>query len=207
MQDDRQDKTIEDHAKLLYRTADQAPLDEMWGAIADELEQAPRVHRRWFASRSFWTGVMAAAACLVIGFKLGRTRPVPNAAEVRVAAVTGPDSAGAYDRTTTALLGETVALLHALPASDAGSRTTERFASQASELLLTTRLLLDSPAARNTRLRDLLQDLELVLAQVARLPAAGKSQTDLELITEALTERDIVPRIRRVAAQMATSDN
>ncbi len=206
MQDDQHDKWIEESAKRLYRSADHPPLDEMWSGIEARLdaERPRRLH--WIASRSFWAGVAAAAACLVIGFSLGRSSAVPNGLQPQVATTTAPDSAAPYDQTTTALLGETVALLHALPASDAGTQTNQRFSAQATELLLTTRLLLDSPAASDTRIRELLQDLELVLAQVARLHN-GKSQTDLELITEALAERDIVPRIRRAAAQMATSDN
>ena len=97
-------------------------------------------------------------------------------------------------------------LLRALPASRTNVVASERFASQATELLGTTRLLLDSPAATDPRLRELLQDLELVLAQVASLHN-GKNQTDIELIRQALSERDIVPRIRRVAAELATGGN
>ncbi|MEP7344351.1 MAG: hypothetical protein ABI877_03750 [Gemmatimonadaceae bacterium] len=206
MQDDRQDKWIDDRAKLLYRAADRPPLDDMWGVIEARLRETRPARRHWIVSRSLWAAVTAAAACLVIGFQLGRSSDVPNVQRTQIAAATEASSVAPYDRTTTALLGETVALLHALPASGAGTQTNQRFSAQATELLLTTRLLLDSPAARDTRLRELLQDLELVLAQIARLHN-GKSQQDLELITEALAERDIVPRIRRVAAELASSDN
>ena len=68
--------------------------------------------------------------------------------------------------------------------------------SQATDLLSTTRLLLDSPAAASdARLKQLLEDLELVLAQLSRLPAEHGG-AEIDLITEALERRDVVPRLR-----------
>ena len=48
-------------------------------------------------------------------------------------------------------------------------RTDQQFASRAGDLLTRTRLLMDSPAANDPAMRDLLEDLELVLMQVVRL--------------------------------------
>jgi hypothetical protein len=42
----------------------------------------------------------------------------------------------------------------------------------ARDLLTTTRLLLDSPAGADPARRELLETLELVLVQIARLPRA-----------------------------------
>jgi hypothetical protein len=68
-----------------------------------------------------------------------------------------------------------------------------------------TRLLLDSPAASDPRLRDLLEDLELVLAQVARLRASPHAE-ELTFIAAAMDERDVVPRIRTAAASMSPAN-
>ena len=55
------------------------------------------------------------------------------------------------------------------------------------------------------RLRDVLEDLELVLAQVVRLKATPRTE-ELTFIAEAVNERDVVPRIRTVAAAISNSD-
>src|SRR5437868_4037942 len=72
------------------------------------------------------------------------------------------------------------------------------------------RLLLDSPAALDPELKGLLDDLELVLAQIARLPARPRggrdaSRSELELITRSLEQHDVVPRLRSAAAGLANS--
>src|SRR4030095_11354752 len=78
---------------------------------------------------------------------------------------------------------------------------------RAGELLSTTRLLLDSPAAASDpRLKNLLEDLELVLAQLARLPAEH-GKTELNLIREALVQRDVVPRLRSAVVSISSDDN
>ena len=59
---------------------------------------------------------------------------------------------------------------------------------------MTTRLLMDSPAAQDPKLRSLLEDLELVLVQVARL-RGGKSREDLDLIHQAVEQGDVLSRL------------
>jgi hypothetical protein len=86
-----------------------------------------------------------------------------------------------YRQATTEYLGQTVALLASLPAAARDGQPDARFVTQAGELLSTTRLLLDSPAAASDpRLKNLLEDLELVLAQLSRLPAehGDRAQSD-----------------------------
>ena len=103
----------------------------------------------------------------------------------------------------TELLGQTAELLTAIPVNGDDPSSDRRFAQQAGELLVTTRLLLDARGAQNDpSLRVLLEDLELVLAQIARLHA-GETRTERELITEALAQQDLVPRIRIIAAGLS----
>ena len=71
----------------------------------------------------------------------------------------------------------------------------DQFRATARELLTMTRLLLDSPAADDAAFRALLQDIELVLAQVVQLGPA-EAPENLDLITEGLNERDVLPRLR-----------
>jgi len=216
MTDDQLDRLI-DQARATYHAPPEPPLDEMWEGIARRRADGAaargrhRPHRSpiarlrtapWFPLASG----AALAAALVVSFTLGRvTASVPA---VHVLATGRPDSGAgmpAAARTpetsaTTELLGRTAVLLMALPREANDPSSAGRFAQQASELLLTTRLLLDSHSAEgDATLRALLQDLELVLAQVARL-RAGETRTERDLITEALEQQDLVPRIRTVAA-------
>jgi len=72
----------------------------------------------------------------------------------------------------------------------------ERLASATARgLLATNRLLLDSPAGTDPRLKFLLQDLELVLAQIAQLAPEGRSE-DLKLITDGLEQDGMMVRLR-----------
>ena len=79
---------------------------------------------------------------------------------------------------------------------------------RANELLLTTRLLLDSQSGSDPALRNLLDDLELVLVQVVRLEKERdrSRRTELELIQQALDQRDVIPRLRTAASEYAADD-
>jgi hypothetical protein len=113
-----------------------------------------------------------------------------------------------YGRNTAEVLGQTAVLLAALPGEvREGRAADDRFSTQARRLLVSTRLLLDSPVASDQRLRTLLEDLELVLAQIAQLSTTPRNDAEIELITEALEQRDVVPRIRVAVASLAGDAN
>ena len=57
------------------------------------------------------------------------------------------------------------------------------------------RLMLGSPAARDARLKGLLEDLELVLAQIAQLPASS-DRDDVQSINQGLEQRSVLLRLR-----------
>lgn len=186
-----------------------AELDEMWTAIeAEGLRPAGGLSRarrgRWSAVRS----IASLAAMLLIGIAIGRlsARRAPGAQVAdsrRVAdslAVPEP-----YQTTTSRYLGQTAALLIALPAEVRKDSADDQYLGRAHELLLTTRLLLDSPAADDPRLRGLLEDLELVLAQVVRLQT-DHGGTELDLIRQALDQRDVLPRLRTAVANISADD-
>ena len=76
----------------------------------------------------------------------------------------------------------------------------------ARDVLSSTRLLMDSPAARDPRMRMLFSDLELVLAQIVQLSGAPLQASERELIERALRDRDLLPRLRSaVPAGLTTS--
>jgi hypothetical protein len=205
MQDDRFEPPLPDAVKE-YRTPpalDAAAREAMWSEIeARHFTPRPAPRGRWTPG---WIGL---AAALVIGVALGRFLPrrptapaTPVAAALPSAAVAKLPVPAVYEPTTSQYLGQTTALLVALPSEVRDGHANALFISRAQNLLLTTRLLLDSPAAHNPKLRGLLDDLEVVLAQVVRLQAAPGTD-DLDLINQALEQRDVLPRLRTAAADI-----
>ena len=65
--------------------------------------------------------------------------------------------------------------------------------AEARKILLATRLLLDAPSISDPHLRDLLEDLELVMAQISE---GSVQKEDRAVITEGLERRDVLPRLR-----------
>jgi hypothetical protein len=104
-------------------------------------------------------------------------------------------NATAYRLATTEHLSQSEAFLTLFRAS-LGANGDEKLASAtARQLLASNRLLMDSPAASDARTRLLLQDLELVLAEIAQLSPQPRSR-DLELITQGLEQGGVLSRLR-----------
>ena len=91
------------------------------------------------------------------------------------------------------------ALLTAYRAGDDRPRDEESLRQAgrwARDVLSSTRLLLDSPAANDPQFRALFTDLELVLAQIVQLSGAPLQADERELIERAMRDRDLLPRLR-----------
>lgn len=212
MKEDRFDALMRDAAQT-FRTPPEPDLESMWVVIEHELEDPRPKSQDPARSRVSGPGswVLAIAATLVIGIGLGRFSmrrdtavPAPN---TRVAASAPADSilAAPYDVETSRYLGQTAALLIALPSEVRAGRADDQFVGRASELLTRTRLLIDSPAANDVQMRNLLEDLELVLAQIVRLQNNQSSRTELDLINRALEQRDVIPRLRTAVADISAN--
>jgi hypothetical protein len=93
-------------------------------------------------------------------------------------------------------LAEVEVLLTAFRADARAGAVDRDVADWARDLLGTTRLLLDSPAGDDARLRRLLGDLEVVLAQMARLPGRPAAGDEVQIIDEAVRQRDVIARVR-----------
>jgi len=196
-----------------------ADLDAMWSAIEEDAfprrfaspSRELRVESREpsvFVIRS----LLPLAAALLLGVAIGRfglpRKQQPASPNVALRPAAMSDSVAVpepYQSTTSQYLGKTAALLVSLPSEVQAGRADDRFLGRAHDLLLTTRLLLDSPAAADPRFRELLNDLELVLAQVVRLQA-DQGHADLDLIRQALDQRDVLPRLRSAVADIS-ADN
>lgn len=202
MTDERLDELLDD-ARRTWPLPPEPDYQAMWGRIEREAFAGVRTASR---TPSWWIFSIGLAAALMMGIGLGRVSKTAPAPGVAAAATdTATPASSAYDRAASELLGRTVVLLTSLPAGARGVGAGEHFSNQATELLTSTRLLLDSPAASDARFKDLLEDLELVLAQIAMLQS-GRTRQEIDLITDALEERDVVPRIRSAVARLSIGD-
>jgi len=191
-----------------YNVPAETPRDEMWAAIESGLEAHDgtvvrlEVERRRRLARLVrpmgWAA--AAAAVLVLGVGIGRiTTPVPVA---EVAADMVPDPA-VLRMAAVAHLGRSESLLTLVRADARNGRVDPGVGVWARGLLTQTRLLLDTPDGNDPALRDLLEDLELVLVQVVGVAelAPGddvRARSELTLALEGLQEREVLPRIQAV---------
>ena len=139
---------------------------------------------------------LAAAATLALAFGLGRM--TANAPSRQVAEAPGRRAAEpsmtAHRLVAAEYLGRTEAFLTDFRVAAASGAPDETTSREARRLLGTARLLLDSPAAEDVRLRMLLEDLELVLAEIAQLQRERRE--DLDLITDGLDQRGTLGRLR-----------
>ena len=201
MTDDQLDERIRKAAGG-YHAPPETPREEMWTRIAE----ARRVRastspdalagpaetrviplRRWRLAGL----AAAAAAILAVGVGIGRVSTAPQ-----VSSVEAPTTkAAAYHLAAQEHLGQSEAFLTLFRASVRRDGDYRLAAASARQLLATNRLLLDSPAAVDRKTRLLLEDLELVLAEIAQLSPHSRAE-DLKLIREGIEQGDVMPRLR-----------
>jgi hypothetical protein len=182
-------------AARAYHEPPATPRDEMWQAIQ---HREPRPASRSAQVRLRPWLPLAAAAVLALGIGIGRlsNHSVGSVTEIpavqKQAARLNPT---AYRLAAVEHLGQSEEFL-TLFRTSVSLGTNERLASAtARQLLVTDRLLLDSPAASDPKLRVLLEDLELVLAEIAQLAPEPRSQ-DVELIRRGIERGGVLSRLR-----------
>lgn len=159
------------------------PAEEVWDAMALELRRRTSPRRR-LARRA-----ALLAASLLLGLALGRwSARLPAARVAPMVTAPAPAAPAAiprpYRRALAAHLAEAHPVLAAIERGAAGDD------DRAARLLVTTRVLLASPAAGDPAAAALLRDMELVLAQAA---ADGTHV----LAAEAVRVRGVLPRLRQ----------
>jgi len=192
--------------KETWRKPGEPPLDRMWETIEREAFTNPvRARSRWTRS------LLPLAATLLIGFGIGQVVPRLGRSDAAMLAETraavpaqAASEAPPFVGVATDYLERVTALLVTLASESGRGQPVQYSASQARDLLATTRLLMDTPYPVEPHLRALLEDLELVLAQIARLPARP-SAPDVYLIDQALDQREVIPRLRVYLAETPTS--
>jgi hypothetical protein len=209
MLDDRLDDLMREAARG-YNAPPDTPREEMWAAIrAEKAERTEKTERTEgvsvlpfrplhpFRPLRLLAGI---AAILALGIWLGRVTVRQSTPAVSPTVATTPQptpriNPAAYRLATTEHLSQSEAFLTLFRASVQQGGNERLASATARQLLATNRLLLDSPAASDARTRTLLQDLELVLAEIAQLSPQPRSR-DLDLIKEGLDQGGVLSRLR-----------
>ena len=194
-EDPQFDQWLKDVARTTYHAPRTPPRDEMWKRI----EEARR-HKQVVVIRPWLRWALAAAAVLVLGIGIGRVSVVKEQQIAKAPAQAVQDTIDAlanqaYQIAATQYLSRTETFLTAFRADANRSANTARLARQARDLLSTTQLMLDSPAAKDPRLRSLLEDLELVLMQISLLNPLEDGR-DRDLITQGMNQSNVLPKLR-----------
>ncbi|HET6777794.1 MAG TPA: hypothetical protein VFH26_02810 [Gemmatimonadales bacterium] len=209
--DDRFDDLLRDAARG-YNDPPEPPRDAMWERIvAERAEKGERAEKpeakvlplRPVRSLRYFRVAAGIAAILALGIGLGRLTVSPSPTPAPSQPVASQPAPGtprannaAYELATTEYLSQSEAFLTLFRASLRQNSGNGRLAAAtARQLLATNRLLLDSPASKDSKTKLLLQDLELVLAQIAQLSPQSRTR-DLELITEGLERAAVMTRLR-----------
>ncbi|HEY6853540.1 MAG TPA: hypothetical protein VI139_04785 [Gemmatimonadales bacterium] len=174
-----------------YHAPRPTPRDEMWSAITAERQRRHQLRRRGLPIR--WG--LALAAMLVLGVAIGRWTMGGGRGAIASGA-TGVPSDVAYQVAAAQYLSHAEVLLTDFRAESRRGRLDPQFLAGARDLLTTTRLMLDSPAARDPHLKNLLEDLELVLAQITQLPAEPGRKNEMDLINQGMDQHSVLTRLR-----------
>ncbi|HZI99616.1 MAG TPA: hypothetical protein VFD22_03060 [Gemmatimonadaceae bacterium] len=116
----------------------------------------------------------------------------PNRFAVNPAA---PADSRIYNVAMVRHLADAEVLLTSFSVGSRDAAMNAQFAGWAKGLLSNTRLLLDSPAGDDPRRAKLLQDLEMVLAQIVQLAPDAKAE-DRQLIEGSILEGHVMTRLR-----------
>jgi hypothetical protein len=210
MSDERDDAPLDPRLKELaqaYHAPKALDREAAWKAIQAARSQGGKAagerqqvsgRRRARGSRMPVLSTRAAAwisgiaALLVLGIGIGRMT-APTVGTLATAPVTRAPSV-ALEVAAAQHLSQSEAYLTLFRASVRDGQVDSLPVAAARELLATNRLLLDSRVA-DARLRPLLLDLELVLAEITQLGTSGR-QADVKLITDGLDQGDVMMRLR-----------
>lgn len=202
--DDELDESLRELVRDYHRPGE-TPREAIWQGI--ERRRAKTRRGRWSDLRRWIPLAAAALVLLAVGIGIGRLSwrgDSPVAARPPAPAPAPAEATNtAYQLATLEHLSQAEEFL-TLFRSSVGRGEQRLASSTARRLLGTNRMLLDSPAAMDRRTRLLLEDLELVLAGIAQLPAHVRPQ-DMDLIREGMESGQVMPRLRTVVPSGAAS--
>ncbi|MFQ5705229.1 MAG: hypothetical protein ACE5HT_14565 [Gemmatimonadales bacterium] len=180
-----------------HNPAPETPREEIWARIQEVRSLRSNVPEVvWFRSPWLRRGLGIAAVLILgigIGMSIGRvSSDTPVVASIAVAESVAVSDV--YRVVTANYLSDAEAFLTMFRTDARAGRVALGDGNPARQLLTTTRLLQGSPAARDPRMNELLNDLEFVLMQIAQL-RAGEDGTELDLATQGMEERSVLLKI------------
>jgi len=207
MMEDRFDDVLKEAAQD-YNAPPETPKDLMWARIEATRQERERRRQQVRVLYSPWTrwGVGIAAA-LAIGVGIGRLTSVDSGDSIGEPVAISPEPTTssesapatrhlAYKVAATQHLSRAEMFLTSFRMNLAAGTADAEFWTDAGELLAGTRLLLDSPAGNDPVFNELLGELELVLVQIVQLSYERGNETELELLTDGIRRKGLLPRLR-----------
>lgn len=207
--EDRFDEVLREAARD-YNAPPPTPKAEMW----ERIQAARQTDRRTVgqpdggipfrpaarpSSRPAVRLAMALAALLVLGVAIGRiTAPgtTPGArARTVTAAAPGVEKGATSSLATRIATADHLSQVETFLTQFGTEKASPEFTDHAKNLLGTTRLLLDSKRVSDPRTRKLLEDLELILVQIATLNPNDRRE-DLNSIADGLAQNQLRTRLR-----------
>ena len=210
-------RELADRMSHLHNPPPETPRERMWDRIDEARRERRgvvnpdfRSHRR---SGPMWRMASVAAAVLVLGIGIGRmTGPAPRSIPVVIDSETpGPGGSDTlsekprfevsdqiYQLAAVDLFTRADVLLTDVKVRSCTSLDLGEIPSWAGGMLLQTRLLLDSPVAADPKVQGLLEELELVLAQISGLSRANCAR-EMAWIKDGMKERSTLDRLRVLA--------
>jgi hypothetical protein len=178
------------------------PREAMWSQI-DEARRFPRQAERTGTRRVWASWAVGLAAMLAVGIGIGRMtarqQQFTPTSQTQTAALSDvTPNRTSYRIAVSQHLSRAEALLTSFRTQPETTVADPQLAIFARDLLTHTQLLLDSPAGDDPKVAALLGDLELILAQIARLSVP--SAEEREIIEDGLERTSVLPRLRATTA-------
>jgi hypothetical protein len=201
MSEEKFEAWLKEHAAEYHRPPGEIPRDEMWEAITRTRSARPPKVVGHIGSRTLVRYAAAASVLIATGIGLGYWMRGGESTTTPTMAVAPPASRSdsalrevTYDIASVQHLTAVEAMLTSFKAEQR-SESDQALRRWARDLLSSTRLLLDSPAGEDPVRRQLLVDLEYVLAQIVQLDPNAPAE-DRAMVDRAITREQVLTRIR-----------
>jgi hypothetical protein len=192
------DGELDEHIRRMACEIDTPPApprDALWERIVAERARRKRVRHPAVS----WPWLGAVAAMLVAAVMVGRyavRNDAPVAATSAPPTVSSAIAANAPVRMAAAgHLDRVETFLTVFRDEARAGRVDSATLGTARRLLLDTRLLQDSPATRDAKLRTVLDDVEFTLTQIAHY-RRGDRQEDLRFIEQGIQQRGVMLKLQ-----------
>jgi hypothetical protein len=186
-----------------YHRPPETPREQMWARIVAERAERKLARAARPSPRRMWIRWgLAAAAVLALGIGIGRgIGPKPTGPLMEVAALPGGNSEqipAAFEIAARDHLRHVETFFTVFQYEARAGLAADQTAGLARNLLMNTRLLMDSPAGRDAHMAALLDDVEVMLAQIASY-ADSPTPAELRLIDQGIEQRGLLLKLRAAA--------